>query len=135
MALLRIGSFEFNFGPKRAANLTNYDDEEPYMPGGGHAGGAEEYSDGADGYSDGGDGYSDGGDGYDDGLYEDDGGYGDEDGRGADYYIWSDPLCSRRSVRFTLFYRNGWESFRLGNGPYLTKTFYDPGSGGRLFSG
>ena len=81
MALLRIGSFEFNFGPKRAANLTNYDDEEPYMPGGSHAGGAEDYSDGGDGYSD--DGYDAG---YDDGLYEDDGGYGDEDGRGADYF-------------------------------------------------
>ena len=35
MALLRIGNFDFRFGPKRAANLTNYEDEEPYMPGGG----------------------------------------------------------------------------------------------------
>ena len=34
MALLRIGSFDFRFGPKRVPRLTNYDDKEPYMPGG-----------------------------------------------------------------------------------------------------
>lgn len=79
MALLRIGNFDFRFGPKRAANLTNYEDEEPYMPGGGRVDPDDGYEGGQyDG------GYED--DGYGDDLYEDDGGYGYDDGRGADYY-------------------------------------------------
>ncbi|MBR4443857.1 MAG: hypothetical protein IKS52_11390 [Clostridia bacterium] len=89
MALLRIGNFDFRFGPKRAVNPVNYDDEEPYMPGGGDAGAQDDYAGGEydGGYAD--DGYDAGyaDDGYDDEpLYDDDGGYGYEDGRGADYY-------------------------------------------------
>ena len=102
MALLRIGSFDFRFGPKRGASLTNYDDEEPYMPGGGHAGGDDGYGDDdyADDYADDYDEEYD--EGYDDYPSEDgydgdyDGGYGDydgeyDDGYGDDDYYGDDP--------------------------------------------
>ena len=84
MALLRIGSFDFRFGPKRAPGLTNYDDEEPYMPGGraDAQGDGDDYNYGDGGYD--GDRYDD--DYYDDGYGDDgyDGGY--DDGYDDEYY-------------------------------------------------
>ena len=99
MALLRIGNW--HFGTNRNAALTNYDDEEPYMPGGSRdADYGDDYSrdDYEAGYDDAGDGeyddgYDDGYDGYGDGYadeYEDD--YADDygDDYGDDGY-YDDP--------------------------------------------